>query len=698
MSPPAPIMIRFLACCLVLAATAALAAPPVITAPATATTQAMEPHWRTTLTVTATDDGGSSALTYTWSTPGTAYPATFTVNGTYAARNTVAMFNRAGSYTLRVTVRDAQGETTTSDVPVTVSALRLPQVFGHNMVLQQGKPIVVWGQDDRYATVTVSIGGNSASITPHYTNGAYRWKVTLPAMAASHMPHTLTVAGSSTVTFNNVLIGEVWLASGQSNMDWAVSASANASAEIAAANHPNIRFLKVPAHFTPNAQNDVPGVANWVSVSPSTAGGLSGAAYYFARHLQGSLDIPVGILQSAMPGTPIEPWTSQTGYATVPPSTYATYNPYPSKHTLHNWMIQPLAPFAIRGALWYQGEANHNDGALYIDKMRALIAGWRAPDLWNDATLPAYFVQIGPYAYNGDGPEAVPTFWEAQAEAARLIPHTGMAVINDISALELHPRNKQDVGKRLALLALAHTYGEDVVASGPAPRSVARSGSTLRVAFDHADGIATRDGAAPTWFEIRDAGTSDYVAATATIEADTLVLAAPGVTRPDALRFAWGNTAEPNLTNAAGLPTGAFRLLADPALADSIGDGILDTWRATHFGGDGETATAHSAAAADPDGDGMNNLQEYLAGTTPTDAASAFRIVALAAHPETGARTITFTSVSGKNYDVLATDDLADGFDEIIAAAVPGTGALIDILDPAAPPPPRRFYRVVLRP
>lgn len=682
-----------------LTGTALHAAPPTITAPAAAATPAMHPHWRTAVSVNATDDGGAAALTYTWSTPGTAYPATFTVNGTNAARNTVAMFNRAGSYTLRVTVRDAQGETATSDVAVTVSALRLPQVFGDNMVVQQGKPVVVWGQDNASTDVTVSIGGHSATARTGYTNGAYRWRVTLPALPASDTPQTMTVSGSSTVTFQNVLVGEVWLASGQSNMDWAVKDSTNSQAEIAAANHPGIRFLKVPQFNHASVQQDLPGVAGWVVVAPGTVNVLSGVGYYFARDLRAARGTPVGILQSAVPGTPIEPWTSPEGYATVPASVYAGANPYPSAHRLHNWMVQPLAPFAIRGALWYQGEANHNDGSLYIDKMKALVAGWRGAGLWNDPTLPVYFVQIGPYAYANDGPEAVPTFWEAQTEAARVIPHTGMAVINDISALELHPRNKQDVGRRLSLLARARTYGEtELVHSGPTPRAAARRGSTLRVRFDHAAGLAARGGGPLTWFELRDTGSSAYVPATATIESDTVVLSAPGVARPDALRFAWGNTAEPNLINAAGLPAGAFRLAADPALADSVGDGLTDAWRAAHFGGDGETATAASAASADPDGDGLDNRAEFLAGTSPTDPASALRIVALTAQPLSGERSVTFTSVSGKHYDVQATDDLAAGFPETIAAAVPGTGAQVTVADPASPPSPRRFYRVVLRP
>jgi len=684
-------LLSFVALCA--ASPAAFAAPPTITSPATAATPDMHPHWRTALSVNATDDGGASALTYTWSTPGTAYPATFTVNGTNAARNTIAMFNRAGSYTLRVTVKDAAGETTTSDVPVTVSALRLPQVFGDNMVLQAGKPLVVWGQDNAATDVTVTIAGQSATARTGYTNGAYRWKVVLPALPPSSTPQTMTVSGSSTVTFQNVLVGEVWLASGQSNMDWAVKDTTNSQAEIAAANHPQIRFLKVSNFNHASPQNDLPGIASWVVVAPNTVNVLSGTAYYFARDLHTSRQTPVGVLQSAVPGTPIEPWTSPTGYASVPASVYADAKPYPSAHRLHNWMILPLAPYTMRGAIWYQGEANHNEGALYVEKMKALIHGWRAADLWNDATLPVYFVQIGPYSYDGGGPGAVPVFWEAQAEAARVIPHTGMAVINDTTALDLHPRNKQDVGKRLSLLARARTYGEAIEGSGPTPRSIARRGATLRVAFDHADGLATRDGAAPNWFEIRESGSETYVPATATIEGDTVVLSAPGVTRPDAMRFAWGNIAAPNLVNAAGLPAGAFRREADPALADSVGDGITDAWRTTHFGGDGATATTQNAATADPDGDGMDNLAEFLADTVPTDPASVFRIVGIDLTND--AREVRFTTRPGRRYRLEATHDLRAGFVESLDEEIAGTGDIATLAD-SAPLGGARFYRVVM--
>jgi uncharacterized repeat protein (TIGR01451 family) len=715
-----------------------IAAPPTITTPATATTPTMEPHWRTAISVRASDDGGESNLTYTWDTltaagAATAYDAIYTTtNGTHAAKNNVAMFNRAGSYLLRVTVKDAGGETATSDIPVTISALRLPQVFGDHMILQQGKPIVVWGQDNAATSVTVSIDANTATTTTGYTNGAYSWKVSLPPMPADGLSHTMTVSGSSTVSFNNIMIGEVWLASGQSNMDWAVKDSTNSASEIAAANYPNIRFLKVPNFNNATAQDDLPGVVTWSPVSPATVAGFSGAGYYFSRDLHAALNVPVGILQSAVPGTPIEPWTSVEGYNTVPSSVYAGSNPYPSIHRLHNWMIKPLSPFAIKGALWYQGEANHNEGARYIEKMKALINGWRHPSLWNNPALPVYFVQIGPFAYASEGPEVLPEFWEAQEEAARLIPHTGMAVINDISSLELHPRNKQDVGKRLSLLALSNTYGHAITDSGPRARSVHVQGTTLRITFDDSAGLASRDGAPLNWFELRDADGGGYVAATATIDGESVVLSAPGVPNPDSVRFAWNYLAKPNLTNAASLPAGAFRRFVNlrqtasaasvvagqpltltltatnpgttaatgvtvavalpsadfvsatasqgaatwtgsgvswnvgtlgagasvnvsiqitgttagtltatsmitgsgfasnipnntvvtsttvtPALTDSLGDGIPDTWRATHFGGDGTTPSKHSATTADPDGDGIRNLVEYATRSDP---------------------------------------------------------------------------------
>ena len=223
-------------------------------------------------------------------------------------------------------------------------------------------------------------------------------------------------------------------------------------------------------------------------------------------------------------------------------------------------MIHPLIPIALRGAIWYQGESNLREGKLYLDRMQALIGGWRG--LWNQGSFPFYYVQLAPYRYGGD-PLRLAEIWEAQFDALA-IPNTGMAVITDITDLDdIHPTNKQDVGHRLALWALARTYGRDIPAnSGPLfARAVAEDGA-LRLNFEHADGLTTRDSGNPTWFEVAGEDTS-YHAAVARIDGNSVVVSNPEVPTPRAARFGWHQTAEPNLVNGQGLPASPFRTRRD---------------------------------------------------------------------------------------------------------------------------------------
>jgi sialate O-acetylesterase len=225
---------------------------------------------------------------------------------------------------------------------------------------------------------------------------------------------------------------------------------------------------------------------------------------------------------------------------------------------LYNGMIHPLSRYTIRGAIWYQGESNLGDGKLYTDRMKALIAGWR--EVWKEGDFPFYYVQIAPYKYGGDA-EKEAVLWEAQAEA-QSVTNTGMAVINDIGDLSnIHPGNKQDVGHRLALLALARTYHQEkVVCSGPTFKSMEIDGDKLRITFDNVGGgLASRDGKPLDWFEIIDADGSSFVKANAQIDGANILLSAPEVKHPVAMRFAWSILAEPNLMNTEGLPAGAFR-------------------------------------------------------------------------------------------------------------------------------------------
>lgn len=492
-----------------------------------------------------------------------------------------------------------------------LAEIRLPQIFGSHMVLQREKPIIIWGWAKPGETVTVQLGATTQTAN---ANDRGEWKVVLPAMPAGG-PYTLTVSGSSTVTCEDVMLGEVWLCSGQSNMEFGLGRANNAQAEIAAANHPGIRLLMVPNRWTPQPQNDMEGT--WKVCTPETVAeggweGFSAVAYFFGREVNAKLGVAVGLIDADWGGTRIESWTPPEGFATVPAlkdeyekvelgdphtalhqqrlaSTLDQFDqwsqaahqamsrqepvpPVPSypdelllphdlqqATALYNGMIHPLIPFGIRGALWYQGEANVGEGMRYAEHMKALVTGWRT--LWGEGDFPFYFVQIAPYDYGGN-PKREPELWEAQTVAANTIPNAGMAVINDIGDLKnIHPTDKQDVGHRLALLAFAKTYGQqDLVCSGPTFKSMAIEGDTLRVNFDNVgSGLVSRDGQPLNWFEIIDADEGGFVKASARIDGDSVILSAPGVKHPVAMRFAWSDLAEPNLMNKEGLPAGAFR-------------------------------------------------------------------------------------------------------------------------------------------
>ncbi|MCP5528383.1 MAG: 9-O-acetylesterase [Verrucomicrobiales bacterium] len=497
-------------------------------------------------------------------------------------------------------------------LPVLANAdVRLPRVFGDHMVLQREKPLTVWGWANPGETVTVTLGGSRHTARP---NDRGEWQTALPAMKAGG-PYTLRVSGTNQVTFEDVLIGEVWLCSGQSNMEFGIGHGPAAAAEIAAANHPGLRLFMVPNRWTPRPQEDQDGT--WKTCTPETVAeggwqGFSAVAYFFGRELHQELDVPVGLIEADWGGTRIESWTPPAGFAQVPalkdeyerlllgdPTTaphrerlsetlnqYAQWlaearramaanelvpavPTYPAEllpphdvqnaTALYNGMIHPLAPYPLRGAIWYQGESNQSEGMLYAERMKALVAGWRAR--WGDNAFPFYFVQIAPFRY-GDDPKTLAELWEAQTVAANTIPNAGMAVVNDVGDLQdIHPVNKKDVGHRLALLARAKTYGQtDLVFSGPTFKSLSPEGEALRVTFEHVgSGLVSRDGKPLDWFEIIDANEGGFVKADARIEGDSVLLTAPGVKSPVAMRFAWSGLAEPNLMNREGLPAGAFR-------------------------------------------------------------------------------------------------------------------------------------------
>lgn len=485
------------------------------------------------------------------------------------------------------------------------AAVKLPAIFGDHVVLQRDMKIPVWGWADPGEKISVRLGGGMPLEAAADEKGA--WRVELPAMPAGG-PHELTVTGTNVVTVRDVLIGEVWLCSGQSNMEWVVQNSLDPQKEAAAANLPAIRHIKVPLVPAATPQPDFR--SSWQVCSPQTVGGFTAAGFFMARRLHEDLGVPIGLINASWGGTRIEPWTPAEGFSgleklrdieqlvqrkqpghpqyqerlkqhlaevdawskgaraaleaqqSVAPSPGfpAELKPLTSHDeptTLYNAMVHPYVGFAIRGAIWYQGESNHAEGGLYTEKMKALVGGWRKA--WKQGDFPFYYVQIAPFQYGQENPLVLSTFWKAQ-QAVLEIPNTGMAGTGDIAELhDIHPKNKQEVGRRLALLALKQTYGrKEVVASGPVFKSLKAQGGKLRVTFDHAEGgLKSRDGQPLNWFEILGDETG-FVKADAVIDGADVVLSSPAVAQPMAVRFGWHKVAEPNLANGAGLPAYPF--------------------------------------------------------------------------------------------------------------------------------------------
>ena len=431
-------------------------------------------------------------------------------------------------------------------------SLTLPTAFADHMVLQRDQAVPVWGTASTEAEVTVEFAGQIKTTIAGYDG---RWRVDLDALSASTLAQTLIVSsGGQTNVFTDVLVGEVWLCSGQSNMDWNLRETGG--------DYPLIRIYNAPHVISATPQETI--AATWDVCTPATASDCSAVAYYFAVKLQEELGVPIGLLRSAFGGTKIEPWTPPEGFYNMDSLTdiMAEMNNLTDENAtkqsptaLYNGMIHAHVPYAMRGAIWYQGEANQGDGMLYRDKTEALLNGWR--ERWGEA-LPYYFVQLASFDY-GSASNVLAEFWEAQSAIVATIPNTGMAVITDASTIDkIHPPDKQTPGTRLALLALDNTYGQDIVSTGPVFQTVEITNGTLEVYFDSAAGLTTRDALAPDWFEI--AGSDDvFSSAVAVIVGEHVVLSSPSVSAPVSVRFAWSEIAMPNLVNGAGLVASAFR-------------------------------------------------------------------------------------------------------------------------------------------
>jgi len=461
--------------------------------------------------------------------------------------------------------------------------LKLPAIFGDNMVLQQQKPVPIWGWCESNAVVKVQFAGQTRSTR---ADAQGRWLVKLGNLRASAVPQTLVVTADETRALTNILVGEVWLASGQSNMEKPIGRQSgqkptfNAEAELAAANYPNLRLFKINKTLAATPQTDLTKFNGWEECSSNALDSVSfsAAAYFFGREILTNLNVPVGLVESSWGGTRIEPWTAPEGFRQVPAlarlaesGIVVTTNKISTTRpmVIYHAMIAPIAGFALRGVLWYQGESNlmgtnaDNDYQNYESKMDALVGGWR--QIWGEGDFPFYFVQIAPYKYYAgkprrvNSPEMLPEFWTLQSSAARHLKNSGMVVTTDLADNldDIHPRDKASVGHRLALLALDKTYDRSVVSSGPVFRKAKFSEGKAVLKFDHAEGLKSRDGQPLTWFSV--AGPDGiFVAAEAKIVGNTVEVTDPDVKAPIAVRFAWAETAQPNLCNAAGLPAEPF--------------------------------------------------------------------------------------------------------------------------------------------
>ncbi|TWU50621.1 hypothetical protein Poly51_39130 [Rubripirellula tenax] len=457
--------------------------------------------------------------------------------------------------------------------------LRFAGIFGDQMVLQRECKNAIWGQCSPNQNVTVLASWSDRTVTA-VADDAGRWKATIDTPEAGG-PFDLTVAtNDQEVRLRDVFVGEVWICSGQSNMQWKMRGFGleHFKEDVDKANYPRIRYCEIPAVIALEDQDDV--LTKWTVCNPQTVLNLSAVGYFFGSRLHQELDVPIGLVSTNWGGSSAEAWVSPDvlrqdfpeftetldGYPAIAEKTGVLYQrgkPAPkgmnqrSPSVLYNSMLKPLIPFSFRGVIWYQGESNVERPKQYRTLFPGLIRDWR--NRWGQGDFPFYFVQIAPFVYK-DKPVSAAYLREAQMMTLAE-PNTGMVVTMDVGDFtNIHPKQKKPVGERLARLALARDYGrDDLLASSPIYQSHTTEDDSIRIQFAHTGGVLMASDSQPLTHFMIAANDQHFVDADAIVDGETIVVRSENVTAPVAVRFAWGSGDMPNLVNQAGLPASSFR-------------------------------------------------------------------------------------------------------------------------------------------
>lgn len=436
-------------------------------------------------------------------------------------------------------------------------AVHMPEVFASHMVMQRNSDVEIWGWGHPMENIKVSTSWDEAVYETQVDNQG-NWRIVAQTSEGGG-PYSITIKGYDQIILEDVLLGEVWICSGQSNMEWSANSGIDdAEQHSSEANHPTIRFFDVKTMSAESPQRDVSG--SWSVCTPETMAKTSAIGYFFARELSKKLGVPVGMINSTWGGTPAETWTPEEiitnsealseGAAMLKP---APWGPIESGR-VYNAMIHPLIPFSVAGVIWYQGEANVDNADYYQTLMTSMVKEWRTR--WDDE-FPFYFAQIAPYKYSLDLGVALR---DAQRRCLESIPNSGMVMTSDIGdTTDIHPQNKLDVGIRFGKMALAKNYAVGTEPSeGPLPTTAIFESEVVRISFSNGVGLHSRSHLLNEFEVMGEDGQWQIVRAV--VEEGMVRLQCEGIREPNMVRFEWKSNLVPTLFNGEGLPASSFLL------------------------------------------------------------------------------------------------------------------------------------------